>query len=421
MKSSKGSFLELRLSLRGRSVSEFLSDVFSARLTFETRERLSRILFRIYLRARLGLSLRRLRMRDAVHLIPDTRGFGHLPVQIEIAQEQSTVAAFILVMKSKKIPVQARKLLGSNGMFIDCRPFFRHPGQTRFNDLEWVKDAISRAVPKSVNEIRTLPIEHNNKCRHDATLGERHWIGDFYDSFDPKTMPHWISNLDVPRPILSAFGKIRLCHQFILGIYVRAKGESDSRMHSQGRDFSDLRLLSIFLQEFGPNWAGILYGDVTSEMSTLQDLPENLYYSENLGIRRSEANLWIPILADRVVGPPGGGLTLAFVARKPICVLGAFGYYYGIPNALLDFRFPRDVGLSGATLFDAPWDIEGLTIGELELYDEARIKSLAREFENWHPKQTTLEKEFQRVSRECWWLYAPGCDLSFRTRKLLQP
>lgn len=412
---------ESRLSLKGRTVWEFLSDIVSARLTFETRERLSKILFSVYVIVRLGLSSPRLRNCDTIHLVPDTRGFGHLPLQIEIAQEQSVPAAFILVMKSKKIPVQAKKILGSKGMFLNCRPFFRHPGQTRFSDLEWVKEAIRRALPSSVREIRTLPIEHRENCRHNRALADRHWIGDFYDAFDPKTLPHWVSSLHVPRATLNALQNIRRRHPFLMGIYVRSKGTSDSRMHSRGRDFADLKLLGSFLQEFGPSWAGIIYGDVNPGMFSSQHLPENLYSAEYFGIRQSEVNLWIPFLVDRVVGPPGGGLTLAFVARKPICVVGAFGYHYGIPNALLDFRFPRSVGPSGATLFDTPWDIEELTLSELELYDEKRIRSLAREFKNWHPKEGTLEKDFPQVSRKCWWLYAPGCDLSSRTRKLLRP
>lgn len=46
--------------------------------------------------------------------------FGIVPGQIEIGQEESVPVASILEVVSRKLPIQAKNILGSRGCFFEC-------------------------------------------------------------------------------------------------------------------------------------------------------------------------------------------------------------------------------------------------------------------------------------------------------------
>lgn len=356
-----------------------------------------------------------------VHIISNRGGFGHLPSEADFATSIHGGGALIVVLKSTQFPSFLTKKV-IKALELDVSPLPALTGMPRHPEQEHlVVQTLEGLLGSNGPKVTTLDdFQKVSPSRKPHPSGEQAWYANYFPYVENSTEPQWLTD---SRLLLDdEFGQMRErgAKEFSIGLYIRRKEVGGSRIHSSLRNGPDLEVMLSFFRAWKVPVAVFVYGDFDS--STEKKAPgfEQVHFRPDC-FDREIWNSAVPLLTDAIVGHPGGGLMLGVAARKPICVLGAFGYWFGLPHSLLDFRFPLELSPPLDHLFiNNPTDWKSLESLSFEDFVSRDYREVGEDFQHFLLNGVSKPSpNFSNFHPNCWLRYLTTTDLSRHSKSLV--
>lgn len=260
--------------------------------------------------------------------------------------------------------------------------------------------------------------------------GERAWIARYLAETANGPRSDWLKDAVPPKKLMLSVSQLRSRRVGLVSLYLRRKGltEGDqARWHSLGRDGSSPIEYDSLIRTFNSaGYSVLVTGDYGAEdFPRLDRKGLDVFFSDDLGLDSALWNLWVPILADGCIGNAGGGMTLAQIARQKSLVIDAYGYWFGMNNAIIHFRTsPRETSASFREKFAVSPHIEPrYDVRKLSRTSSSELVTLANEFLDFLGSSSPLELPEEISSAlftdEHWLKFCSNWSLSSLNRKIL--
>ena len=355
-----------------------------------------------------------------------------MPLETDIHLARFPFDGHVFVMRYPKFNDSLRSLLGKRGRFIRSTPPLFLGLDRRFaNQDDFILGVLRRvgsSLSFNITTISDLVAEASNQGF--AAAGERSWIAKYISDTGRSPRARWLRDLSPPRELADCLGGLREGWKGVISLYLRGKGQTEGpsgRWHSVGRDGSTpmgyLDLIRIFNDG---GYFVLVTGDYGAEaFPKVRRAGLGIGFPEDFGIDPDLWNLWIPILADGSAGNAGGGMTLAQIARQKSLVIDAFGYWFGMNNAIIHFRTsPEETDRSFRQKFlESPHLQPKYSVSDLSRSSSSDLITLGREYLDFldgaQPRKVVEDSGGLEFSDEHWMKFCSNSSISSLNRQIL--